>query len=131
MDFGMMSGFSSFDSTFDLFTKLFLVVFLVILGIIVAGLVRSGLQWHKNNQSPKLTVPAAVVAKRTEVNSYTTTAGQHAYTNSDTNYYVTFEVRSGDRMELCVSGQTYGMMSENDIGMLTFQGTRFLNFERR
>ena len=51
------------------------------------------------------------------------------YTAS-TSYYVTFEVDSGDRMELCVSGEEYGMLVEGDCGKLSFQGTRYLSFER-
>ena len=51
-------------------------------------------------------------------------------TNSSTWYYATFQVESGDRMELTVSGSDYGYLVEGDHGKLTFQGTRFLGFER-
>ena len=47
-----------------------------------------------------------------------------------TTYYVTFQVESGDRMELTVSGSDYGMLVEGDIGKLSFQGTSYLGFER-
>lgn len=43
---------------------------------------------------------------------------------------MTFEVKSGDRMELSVAGKEYGQMAEGDVGELSFQGTRFLGFER-
>jgi hypothetical protein len=33
-------------------------------------------------------------------------------------------------MEFAVSGNQYGMIAEGDFGRLTFQGTRFLSFER-
>lgn len=33
-------------------------------------------------------------------------------------------------MELGVSGSEYGMLAEGDSGKLTFQGTRYLSFER-
>ena len=52
------------------------------------------------------------------------------YTDVHTTYYVTFEVESGDRIEFAVSGQEYGMLDDDDEGRLTFQGTRFLGFER-
>ena len=45
-------------------------------------------------------------------------------------YYVTFEVASGDRLEYRVRDNEYGMLVENDVGRLTFQGTRYLEFER-
>jgi hypothetical protein len=44
---------------------------------------------------------------------------------------VTFEVKSGDRMELQVQGHEYGMLVEGDFGELTFQGNRYLGFARR
>ena len=47
-----------------------------------------------------------------------------------TSYYDTFEVESGSRMELAVSGEEYGMLAEGDRGRLTFQGTRYKGFER-
>ena len=57
--------------------------------------------------------------------------GAHGYySTSSTSYYVTFQVESGDRMELCVDGTEYGMLAEGDCGKLTFQGTRYLGFER-
>lgn len=45
-------------------------------------------------------------------------------------YYVTFQFESGDRMEFQVYGSEYGMLAEGDEGKLTFQGTRYLSFER-
>ena len=33
-------------------------------------------------------------------------------------------------MELSVSGSEYGMLVEGDRGGLSFQGTRYLSFER-
>lgn len=35
-----------------------------------------------------------------------------------------------DRMELRVSGSEYGMLVEGDYGILSFQGTRYLGFDR-
>ena len=50
--------------------------------------------------------------------------------SSHTTYYVTFEVESGDRIELVVPRSEYGFMVEGDQGKLTFQGTRYLSFDR-
>ena len=53
-------------------------------------------------------------------------SGAHGYhTAISTTYYVTFQVESGDRMEMSVSGSEYGTLAEGDKGTLTFQGTRF------
>lgn len=58
-------------------------------------------------------------------------AGAHGYsTSSSTWYYVTFQVESGDRREFSVTGSEYGMLAEGDTGKRSFQGTRYLAFER-
>ena len=119
-----------------LFSILFPILFLVVLGMILCAIIGNISTWNKNNHSPRLTVPATVVAKRTDV-SHSSSAnagdvsGAHGYdTSTFTSYYVTFQVESGDRMELEVDGSDYGMLVEGDIGKLSFQGTRYLGFER-
>ncbi|MGE7622292.1 DUF2500 domain-containing protein [Viridibacillus sp. NPDC096237] len=99
---------------------IFIIVFLGIIFTIVKGIS----QWSKNNASPILTVPAEVVTKRSK------TSGGSGDTSPSTRYYTTFEVQSGDRIELPVSGSEYGMLVEGDFGLLTFQGTRYKGFER-
>ena len=41
-----------------------------------------------------------------------------------------YSVVGGDRMELRLSGTEYGQQVEGDTGRLSFQGTRYLGFER-
>lgn len=119
-----------------LFSLLFPLVFLLALGTILFTLVGNLRTWNKNNHSPRLTVQAAVVAKRTQVSRHRNAnagdaTGAHGYTTSSvTTYYVTFQVESGDRMELQVGGAEYGMLVEGDTGKLNFQGTRYLSFQR-
>ena len=119
-----------FGFGFDLFQIMFSLTFFVILGVFIAILVKGIGQWNKNNHSPRLTVPVTVVAKRTNV-SHHHHAGEHHHSSTSTSYYVTFQVESGERMELHVAGSQYGLMVEGDKGMLTFQGTRFLDFQRQ
>lgn len=131
-DFGMMGGFGRFD----LFSIMFTIMFLLVAGTFVVILIRSIGEWNKNNHSPRLTVPATVVSKRTNVSHHRhanagDTTGAHGYhTGTSTSYYVTFQVESGDRMEFHLSGQEYGLLVEGDRGNLRFQGTRYLGFER-
>ena len=40
-------------------------------------------------------------------------------------------VESGDRMEFAIRGTEYGLLAEGDRGKLTFQGTRYLGFQRQ
>lgn len=119
-----------FGFGFDLFQIVFFLMFFLILGVFIVTFVKGIGQWNKNNHSPRLTVPVTVVAKRTNVSRHHH-AGEHHHTSTSTSYYVTFQVESGDRMELHMSGSEYGLIVEGDRGLLTFQGTRFLNFERQ
>ncbi len=113
---------------FNIFTTLFSLVFLLIFGVILVTIVRGIRQWNKNNHSPRLTVPARVVAKRTQLHRHH--HGDTMHHHVSTSYFVTFQVESGDRMELSMSGQEYGLLVEGDNGRLSFQGTRYLGFER-
>ncbi len=126
-----MYSFSSFERSFDLFSVMFTVVFVLVIGVFAVTIFRGLRTWHRNNNSPRLTVPARVVGKREEVHRRHHHHDAHVYHHYSTNYYITFEVDSGDRMELQVQGQDSGLLVEGDAGMLTFQGTRFLGFERR
>ena len=114
------------------FEIMFYLVFFLVFGIIIFTIIKGIAQWSENNNSPRLTVEATVVSKRTEVTHHHHHTGDTGavHMTTSTTYYVTFQVESGDRMELHVSGREYGMLSEGDQGKLSFQGTRYLGFER-
>ena len=125
-------GFDGFGFGFSIFGIIWVVMFLLVFGIILFALITGIRQWNKNNHSPRLTVPATVVSKRTNVSHHHHNhgTGHVGHSSTSTSYYVTFQVESGDRMELHVAGQEYGLLIEGDRGSLTFQGTRYLGFER-
>ena len=123
-------GDPGFGVTFSIMQVIMLLVFVLVLGSIIVTLIRGVGEWNKNNQSPKLTVPATVVAKRSDVHRYPVSTGNVQTMHTSTYYYATFQVESGDRMEFEVSDMEYGMLAEGDSGELTFQGTRYLNFQR-
>lgn len=134
MFFGWFDAIFSF--IFPILFLLFPILFLLFIGMFFFALISNLRTWNKNNHSPRLTVPATVVAKRTDV-SHSSSAnagdmsGAHGYdTSTFTSYYVTFQVESGDRMEFEVDGSDYGLLVQGDIGKLSFQGTRYLGFER-
>lgn len=114
---------------FDAFGAMFSIVFFLVVGVFIVTIVKGLSEWNKNNNSPRLTVAATVVGKRMNV-SHHHNGGEMNHSSSSTSYYVTFEVESGDRMELHVSGKEYGMLVEGDCGQLSFQGTRYLGFVR-
>ena len=109
---------------FGLFELIFPLMFLLVFGMVIFVMISNLRQWNKNNHSPRLTVDATVVTKRTSVSHH------HHDGAGGVGYYATFQVESGDRMELNLSGQEYGLLAEGDRGKLTFQGTRYLGFER-
>jgi hypothetical protein len=79
---------------------------------------------------PILSTKAKVVAKRTRV------FGRRSLINTRQNltataYYVTFETDEYDRVEFHVDGSVYGKLIEGDVGMLTYQGERYKDFQRR
>jgi hypothetical protein len=128
--------FDPFEGAGVMFTIVPILVtigFVVILGLIIYRAVQGAQQWKRNNESPVLTVDAKIVTKRSDVSYH-----HHSNMNnntmdtgySSTDYYVTFEVQSGDRMEFHVRGDEFGILAEGDAGKLTFQGTRYLGFTR-
>ncbi|WP_243279125.1 DUF2500 domain-containing protein [Romboutsia sp. 1001713B170131_170501_G6] len=122
-----------FDPTFDLFTAMFFIIFFLILGTIIINIIRGVNQWSYNNKQPILDVKSKVVSKRSEVIRHTghvDSNGVHHNGGSSTNYYITFEFESTDRMEFSVSGKEFGMIIEGDVGILKFQGSRYLEFKR-
>lgn len=118
-----------FNFGFTMFGVIFLLISLMTAGVFIFVFVKIISQWSKNNNSPRLTVPATVIAKRTDVSRHHH-GTDHMHHHTSTSYYVTFQVESGDRMELSMSGQEYGLLIEGDRGQLTFQGTRYLGFSR-
>ncbi len=113
---------------FDGFGVIFSLMFFLVLGVFLFVFITGICRWNKNNHAPRLTVAATVAAKRPQVTHHHN--GDNMMGATHTSYYVTFQVESGDRMELSVSGAEYGLLVEGDSGRLTFQGTRYLGFDR-
>ena len=111
---------------------------IAVFAVLLIGAVGRGLYvWMKNNRSPQETADAKVVAKRMKVSGH----GGHVMTrnastlhtvhsSTDTWYFVTFELENGRRLEFRVKESEYGMLAEGDRGRLSYQGTRYLGFDR-
>jgi len=118
---------------FSIVPVIVIFAFIFVFGSIIVNSIQGVKQWKRNNESPVLTVDATVVTKRADTHHYyhnTGTDNNMHHMSSSTTYYVTFEVPSGDRLEFKVRDTEYGMLAEKDTGKLTFQGTRYLGFER-
>ena len=126
--------FDMFDVMDSVFPILFGLVFCLVMGMFIYAIVHNVKEKRANDAAPVLTVEALVKTKRMDTyHTSPTYDGDGHRTNSGsyhTSYYATFEVESGDRLELQVSDYEYGQLAEGDRGKLTFQRKRFLQFER-
>ncbi|MCR5584620.1 MAG: DUF2500 domain-containing protein [Lachnospiraceae bacterium] len=133
LTYGFSRSFGGFGFGFGFFQIIFMLVFGIVLVMIIMTLFKSIKEWSHNNRSPLLTVKAKVVGKRVNTR---VSRGMHGAdssmhsTSTFHTYYVTFQVDSGDRMELMVPENEYGYLIEGDRGDLSFKGTRFMGFER-
>lgn len=119
-----------FDIMFGIVPVFFFITFAIAIGIFVMTFVNMIKTWNKNNNSPRLTVTATVITKRDQLHSHHHTRDLHHRTTHSHTYFATFQFESGDRLELIVPSNEYGLLAEGDVGQLTFQGTRFLSFTR-
>jgi hypothetical protein len=101
----------------------FLIFTLVFVGILVYVLI----EFISNASSPQLSREARIIGKRQHVSSSSISDNN----NISTTYYVTFELSDGSRVELSVNARTYGLLTEDDTGILRSQGTWFQGFDRR
>lgn len=113
---------------FNIMSFIFPIFFILFFGMFIFIIIRNVKEWSYNNKQPIIPVEATVISKRTNV-SHHHHGDTHA--SSSTTYYVTFQFDNGERLELSVSGEKYGLMAEGDKGVLSFQGTRFISFERK
>lgn len=92
--------------------------------------------WRSDINSPRMTVSAEVVSKRTDVQRRRTGkfgefVGPERYTVREIPfYYVSFRTDSGDLTELRVTSAEYSLLVVGDRGKLSYQGSCLLSFER-
>ena len=132
-----MMGFDASYSSGAGLTPLMIAIIAVFAILLIGAIGRGLFIWIRNNNSPRQTVEARVVTKRMKVQGFgrsmagSGTAMHSTGGSTDTRYFVTFELEKGERIELGVKGSEYGMLAEGDQGELTFQGTRYIGFERK
>ncbi|MGD6780191.1 DUF2500 domain-containing protein [Sutcliffiella horikoshii] len=115
------------DPMFQIIPIFIGIIFVIVIGSILISVFKGVGEWQKNEQSPRLSVPAVVTSKRMDVTKRSNMHHHndtHHHHSSSTQYFVTFEFESGDRSEFHVAGKEYGLPSEDDTGVLSFQGTR-------
>ena len=112
---------------FNLFSFIFPIFFIVFIGFFIFAIVKNIKEWSYNNKQPITPVEATIVSKRASVSHN----NHENHMSTSTTYYTTFEFINGERLELKMSGREYGLLAEGDKGILSFQGTRFIDFKRK
>ena len=99
------------------------IVTFIVFFIIIKNAAKAAIERKRNNNSPIETVVSKVIGRRTSIHG----GGE---TRAYNEYYVTFELENGERLEFNVKGEEYGKLAEGDEGELKYQGTRYLGFTR-
>lgn len=97
----------------------------IVLLMLVAKLTSMVNVEEKEGKKPVYSMEAVVKGKRTLVE-----ADPDNLTVPKTTYYLTFHKRDGNRVELQVPGEDYGLAAEGDEGILVWQGDEFIVFKR-
>lgn len=108
-----------------MFDLMFIIVPFLVVGIFIFAICTTfanGITHAKDKKKPLIPVEAKIVSRRTQL-----TGMDHNFTQ----YYVTFELINGERMEFKVKSDEYGYLVEGDEGTLTFQGAIFVSFQRK
>ena len=139
MDFGTTFGFEE-GSSFNVGggTSPLMTILIVVFAVLLIGAIGRGLYvWVRNNRAPQETADARITSKRMKVSGHGGTmmtnrmsAMNTIHSSTRTQYFVTFELENGKRLELGVKDPEYGMLAEGDRGRLSWQGTRYLGFDR-
>lgn len=115
---------------FNIFSVIFPIIFIGIFGIIIFRMLKGVKEWSYNNKQSIVPVESTIVSKRISVSHHNHINDNHNHSSSSTTYYITFEFINGERSEFVVKGKDYGLMVEGDKGTLSFQGSRFIRFDR-
>ncbi len=84
-----------------------------------------------NSSKPVLTVEARIISKRFKTFQDTQNFGDMIPSyNYLTMYYLTFELGDKEQLEFCVTAMEYEEFNEGDTGKLSYQGNKYLGFER-
>lgn len=114
--------------TFELIS--FIIMFSVVIGFIAVVVVR---QWIKDKHSPRVVTLATITDKPIEkrrIRRPRTSSAPGMKTHIMYIYYVIFDLEGGDHLKLQVSKAKYDKLKKGTTGKLTFQGKKYISFEK-
>ncbi|GAA6396132.1 DUF2500 domain-containing protein [Solibaculum mannosilyticum] len=112
---------------YDVVLVSFFGMFAVVIGLILIVII---LQWRRNKRLPKLVVNAEFLEKRIQKVRHSRRGKVGYHTTYSRLYVSTFEVEGGEHITLFVKKPEYHKLKKGDTGKLSFQGTRYLGFEK-
>lgn len=118
-----------FGSSENFYIVPFIILFAA---IIVLSLVIIIAHWIKDRRSPRIAVQATISDKRIQKDyvSRQRNAAPGMHSHRMLTYYVTFDLETCEHIELRVSKLKYAELKKGSSGKLTYQGTRYIGFER-
>ena len=107
----------------------FNIIFIIVFGFIMAMVI---LQWIRDKRSPRVVTMATIADKPIKKQRVRTrlSSGFGYRVHYMNIYYVAFDLEGGERLELQVSKVKYNQLKKGTTGKLTFQGKRYISFEK-
>ena len=122
---------SSHNLALYIFTLMLFFLFLIASIGILTMMFNNGPVLTYNSSKPVLTVEGRIISKRFKTFQDTQNFGDMIPSyNYLAMYYVTFELEDKEQLEFCVSANEYEEFNEGDTGKLSYQGNKYLGFER-
>ena len=118
-----------FGSSENFYIIPFIILFAAIIGVSLIIIVA---HWIKDRRSPRIVVQATISDKRIQKDyvSRLRNASPGTHLHRIITYYVIFDLETGEHIELRISKLKYAELKKGSSGKLTFQGTRYIGFER-
>lgn len=116
-----------FESFGNFCITLFMIQFAAIIGLSIFFIVVNRI---KDKRSPRIVVYSTISNKRIQKDNVyrQRNASPGMCTHKIITYYVTFDLETGEQIELRVSKLKYLELQKGCKGKLTFQGTRYIGF---
>ncbi len=118
-----MDPFGGVSMEFRLFGGFVVLFITVVVALIISAVVKASRQSALNRAAPEVSAAAVVVDKRIETRGGgDMPVSQH--------HFVSFEQPGGERFELEVPANEFGLLVAGDRGSVTMKGTQYLGFAR-
>lgn len=113
-------------------TDYYIVSFFVVAGLVLAAMIGYiAYRFIKDRSSPKIITLAKIKSKKIRKVKHVDRNDWGHHITYNHLYYITFQLESGDTIQLMIRKRAeYERLQEGDKGKLTFQGKRYISFEK-